>query len=82
MSIRVEVRLDQESESSRYIATATMNGNRLYEVGANTGNRDEVFRKLAGWLKRQGYYEPDHYWAQAFREGTARWVRQEYLRGS
>ena len=68
MSIRVDVQMDHESESMRYVATATLDGKRLHEVGEYGGLEacDEVFRKMAAWLKGQGYPVPDHYWQQIF----------------
>ena len=53
MSIRVDVQMDHESESTRYVATATLDGKRLHAVGEYGGAevRDEVFRKMAAWLK-------------------------------
>ena len=66
MSIRIEVQLDQGSESMRFVATATLDGNRLHEVGQFGGleARDKVVRKMAEWLQGQGYPVPDHYWLQ------------------
>ena len=57
MSIRVDVQMDHESESMRYVAAATLDGKRLHEVGEHGGpeSRDEVFRKMAAWLKGQEY---------------------------
>ena len=68
MSIRVDVQLDHGSESLRYVATATLDGRHLHEVGKHGGTEacGEVFREMAAWLKGQGHQTPDHYWLQQF----------------
>ena len=68
MAIRVCIQMDHESASMRYVATATLDGERLHEVGKYGGleARDEAFRQMAEWLKGQGYPVPDHYWQETF----------------
>ncbi len=68
MSIRVDVQMDLESASTRYVATATLDGKRLHKVGKYGGPevRDEVFREMVAWLKGQESQAPDHYWLQTF----------------
>ena len=68
MSVRIEVQMDHQSESMRYLATATLLGKRLHQVGQFGGPeaRDKVVRKMAEWLQAQGYPVPDHYWQQQF----------------
>ena len=66
MSIRIEVQMDHQSKSMRYLATATLHGKRLHQVGEYGGleARDKVLRKMAEWLEGQQYPVPDHYWLQ------------------
>ena len=68
MSIRIDVQVDHESESLRYVATATLDGKRLHEVGEYGGPEvgDVVFKKMTAWLKVEGYEVPDCYWKQKF----------------
>ena len=69
MSIRVDVQLNHGSESTQYVATATLDGKHLHEVNKYGGGEevpDEVFRDMAEWLKDQGFQAPDHYWLQKF----------------
>ena len=68
MSIRIEVQIDKESESMRYLATATLLGKRLHQVGEYGGleARDKAVRKMAEWLQAQGYPVLDHYWLKKF----------------
>ena len=68
MSIRIDVQMDHEGESTRYVATATLDGKRLHEVGKHGGPevRDGLFREITAWLKGQGHQTPDHYWNQQF----------------
>ncbi len=68
MSIRVDIQMDQGSESLGYLATATVEGNRLHEVAVYGGPeaRDEAFREMVAWLKKRRYREPDHYWVKVF----------------
>ena len=68
MSIRIEVQLDHQSASMRYLATATLLGKRLHKIGEYGGPEapDKVVRKMAEWLQGQGYPVPDHYWQQQF----------------
>ena len=60
--------MDHASESSRYIATATGNGEFLHEIAKYGGPeiRENLFRDLSKWLEQNGYQSPDHYWAQTF----------------
>ena len=53
MSVHIEVQMDHASESMRYLATATLLGKRLHQVGEYGGPeaRDKVFRKMAEWLQ-------------------------------
>jgi hypothetical protein len=50
MSIRVDVQLDHGSESLRWIATATLDGKRLHEIGKHGGLKecDELLVEVAG----------------------------------
>ena len=68
MSIRIDVQIDHKSASMRYVATAAQDCERLHEVGQYGGSeaQDEVFRKMAAWLKSNGYPAPNHYWLQIF----------------
>ena len=68
MSIRVDVQMDHESESMRYVATATLDGKCVHEVREYGGpeSSDKVFRTMAAWLKDRGHPVPDHYWLQIF----------------
>ena len=73
MSIRVEVRLDQESQSLRWVATATEQGRLLDEVAVYKDTGADAFKEIASRLRKQGYPEPDGYHLQVFRLGTTRW---------
>ena len=79
MSIRVDVQLDHGSESLRWIATATLDGKRLHEIGKHGGlkERDEVAKKMAEWLEGQGRPVPDHYRLQKFTP-QEQWVEQPF----
>ena len=68
MSIRVDVRMNLKSGSTRYVATATRDGKLLHEVGEYGGPEvlDEVFWEMTAWLKGQGHPAPDYYWLQIF----------------
>ena len=68
MSIRVEVQMDQGSESMRFVATARLDGKRLHEIGKHGGleAHDEVAKKMAEWLESQGHPVPDHYLSRQF----------------
>ena len=68
MNIRIDVQMDHGEASMRYIATATLDGKHLYEVGEYGGLEapGKVFTKVAEWLEGQGYPVPDHYWQQTF----------------
>ena len=72
MSIRIDVQMEHASESMRFVATATLDGKRLHEVGKHGGTEacDEVFAQMVEWLKGQGYAAPDHYWQQTFPRRT------------
>ena len=73
MSIRVDVQLDHGSESLRWIATATLDGKHLHEVGKYGGPEvcDELLIEMAAWLKGQEHPVPDHYREQ-------QWVEQSF----
>lgn len=73
MSIRVEVRQDQESQSLRWIATATEAGRLLDEVAVYEDAGADAFKALASRLRRLGHREPDGYHLRVPRLGTARW---------
>ena len=73
MSIRVEVRLDEESQSLRWVATATEAGRFLDEVAIYEHTGAAAFRELAGRLRKLGYREPDGYHLRVLRLGTTRW---------
>ena len=77
MSIRVEVQLDHESESLRFVARATLEGEPLHEVGKHGGTevQDELLRKMAEWLEGRGHPVPDHYWLQQFTP-KEQWLQQ------
>ena len=79
MSIRIEVQLDHQSASMRYLATATLLGKRLHQVGQFGGPevRHKVVRKMAEWLQGQGYPLPDHYWLQQF-SPKEQWRQQKF----
>ena len=79
MSIRVEVQMDQGSESLRYVATAMLEGKRLHKIGKHGGleARDEVARAMAEWLKGQGYPMPGHYLSRKFTP-QERWAEQSF----
>ena len=79
MSIRIEVQLDHASESMRYLATATLLGKRLHQVGKYGGleARDKVVRKMVEWLQGQGYQAPDHYWLQQF-SPKEQWLQHKF----
>ena len=64
MSIRVDVQLDHGSESLRWIATATLDGKHLHEVGKYGGPEvcDELLIEMAAWLKGQEHPVPDVTW--------------------
>ena len=61
MSVRIQVQQDDASESLRYVATATLEGDRLHEVAVYGGSEaeDEAFRKMSVWLRQNGYPRPD-----------------------
>ena len=73
MSIRVEVRLDQESQSLRWVARATHGERFLDEVAVYGGSGADAFKELASRLRKLGYPEPDGYHLRVFRLGTTRW---------
>ena len=73
MGIRVEVRLDQESQSPRWVATATEEGRFLDEVAVYEDSGAAAFKEIAGRLRKLGYSEPDGYLLRVFRMGTTRW---------
>ncbi len=75
MSVRVRVQQDDASESLRYVATATLEGHRLPEVGVYGGSEaeNEAFRKMSAWLRQNGYPRPDGYWIRVFPQGTEEW---------
>ena len=77
MSIRIEVQMDHQSESMRFVATATLHGKLLHEVGQYGGTEacDKVLRKMAEWRQGQGYPLPDHYWLQQF-SPQDHWLQQ------
>ena len=68
MSIRIDVQMDHGSASIRYVATASLDGKHLQEVGKYGGPEvcDEAFREMVAWLNDQGHQAPDHYWLQKF----------------
>ena len=76
MSISVDIQMDDGSESMRFIATATLDGKRLHEIGKHGGlkERDEVAKKMAEWLEAHEYPVPDHYRFRQFtQEGQEKW---------
>ena len=76
MSIRIEVQLDHQSASMRYLATATLDGKHLHEVG-QFGVPEDVLRKMTEWLQGQGYPLPDHYWLKTF-SPKEQWQQQKF----
>ena len=65
MNIRIDIQMDDESSTMRYIATATLDGKRLHTIGKNgDGLDDELFRQMVKWLKDHGHLAPDHYWVR------------------
>ena len=68
MSIRIDVQIDHGSESLKYVATATLDGKRLHEVGKYGGPEvcDKLFSEIVAWLEGQGHQAPGHYWQQTF----------------
>ena len=67
MSIRLDVQLDYGSESTRYVASATLDGEFLHGVGKYGGPEvcGEVFREMAAWLKGQAHQAPDQgFWCR------------------
>lgn len=73
MSIRVEVRQDEESRSLRWVATATEEGRLLDEVAVYEDTGADAFEEIAGRLRKLGYSKPDGYHLRVFRLGTTRW---------
>ena len=73
MSIRVEVRLDHESQSPRWVATATEEARLLAKVAVYENTGAGAFGEIAGRLRKLGYREPDGYYLQVSRLGTTRW---------
>ena len=68
MNIRIDIQMDHESSSVRYIATATLDRKRLHIIEKLGGLdfADELFRQMVEWLKDQGHPAPNHYWQQQF----------------
>ena len=68
MQTRIYVQMDHASESMRYIATATRNGEVLHEIAKYGGPEigENLFRALSEWLEQNGYKSPDYYWMQTF----------------
>ena len=79
MIIRVEVQLDHESASMRFIARVKQDGVRLHEIGKYGGLavRDKLLREMAEWLEGRGYPVPDQYWLQQFTP-EEQWVQQVF----
>ena len=81
MSIRVDVQMDHESASMRFVATAKLDGKCLHKVEEYGGieAREEVIRKMAEWLDGREYPRPDHYHQQEF-SPEEQWVPKEFPR--
>ena len=63
MNIRIDIQMDDESSTMRYIATASLDGKQLHTIGkCDEGIEHELFRQMVEWLKDQGHPAPDHYW--------------------
>lgn len=73
MSIRIEVRLDQESLSLRWVGTATEEGRVLDEVAVYGDTGADAFKEIVRRLRKLGHPEPDGYHVRVFRLGTTRW---------
>lgn len=54
MTPTVTAELDRDSESLRYIVTATLNGKILHRMRVY-GLEDEGLKKMEGWLALNGY---------------------------
>ena len=81
MSISIDIRTDDESESMRWIAAATMDGKPIPHEAKFGGPEvcDELAKKTAEWLEAHQYPVPDHYrLRQVTQEGQEKWVKRPF----
>lgn len=66
--IRINIFMDQESESMRYVAQAERDGRELHRISRYGGDEavEDVFQAMLEWLNARGCDLPDHYWMKQY----------------
>lgn len=72
MSFRIELQLDQNSESTKWIVTIRQDGKSLKRVERYGGPEicDALVRSAVEWLGRVHGYPAAHYWTRAFPDSS------------
>lgn len=65
--IRIEIVMDKESESMRFIATAIKSGGTIHTIKKyGHDGAGEAYREVAQWLELNGHPVPEYYWLQKY----------------
>lgn len=66
--IRINISMDQVSESMQYVAQAERDGREMHSISRYGGSEvvEDLFQAMIKWLSARGGDLPDHYWMKQY----------------